>query len=241
MTWVENQKALGTQRILDKLEKGKNQSKYTQKCLQMCKSWGGTATTVEELNLILEERRDMADTILRTEISYYHDTHRADVIHQPELYRVNNISLDDKLINLCALLSDNDPIALPSNKDVLKVIPSCKGNQSTEETEEDEDEISVGKMYVTLINEDDINTWYLATCISVSDHTYEREFLHRVNKRSNLAWKHPSKPDTASLLAESIVQCEIEGEWDVSKQRNMKFTLRNHIHIDNVVNGYALQ
>ncbi|QQP53646.1 Hypothetical protein FKW44_006187, partial [Caligus rogercresseyi] len=93
-----------------RLKKEKS-DEYTQKCLQACKSWGGPATTVEELNKILQERSDTAEKILRTELSYYRDTHKADVIQQPDLFRVNNISSDDQLLNFCALLSGNDPMS----------------------------------------------------------------------------------------------------------------------------------
>ena len=51
--WVNNQKHFQTQKILEKIEKGKNQAKYTNKCLQLCKSWRGPATRVEELHTIL--------------------------------------------------------------------------------------------------------------------------------------------------------------------------------------------
>ena len=235
--WVAEQKTYNTQRILAKIEKGKNQTKYTQKCLQACKSWGGPATTVEELNKILQERSDTAEKILRTELSYYRDTHKADVIQQPDLFRVNNISSDDQLLNFCALLSGNDPMSgyvnLPSNKDVLKLLPSCETNQPT--GDEDEERISVGMMYITLVSEGDVNTWYLAVCTEECSGTYNMDFLQRVDKSSNLIWKHPSKPDRATLRPESIIQCVIDGDWDVSKQRNMTFTLRNHTYVDTLV------
>ncbi|QQP34982.1 Hypothetical protein FKW44_023068, partial [Caligus rogercresseyi] len=123
--------------------------KYTQKCLQACKSWGGPSTTVEELNKILQERSDTAEKICAQSCLTYRDTHKADVIQQPDLFRVNNISSDDQLLKFCALLSGNDPMSgyvnLPSNKDVLKLLPSCETNQPT--GDEDEERISVGMMY----------------------------------------------------------------------------------------------
>ncbi|QQP53849.1 Hypothetical protein FKW44_006477 [Caligus rogercresseyi] len=69
--WVAEQKTYNTQRILAKIEKGKNQTKYTQKCLQACKSWGGPTTTVEELNKVLQKgvillRRFCAQSCLTT-------------------------------------------------------------------------------------------------------------------------------------------------------------------------------
>ena len=38
--WIDKQKELFTQKILEKIEKGRQQSVYTDKCLQMCNSFG---------------------------------------------------------------------------------------------------------------------------------------------------------------------------------------------------------
>ena len=61
------------------------------------------------------------------------------------------------------------------------------------------------------------------------------EFWHRVDNNSNLKWKHPARNDKDQLKKESIISCEIEGEWDISAERNMSFTLRNHEYIEHLV------
>jgi hypothetical protein len=237
--WVGDQKELHKLKIMEKIEKGKKQSKYTDKCLQLCKSWNGPATSVEELHDILKANCDNAEKIVRIELSYYRDTHKSDILQHPDLFKINNISHDEQLLNLCALLSGNDPmsqyVTLPSNKDAELLVPSCHADRSTEDNESD---ILVGMTYVTLVTEGDKNTWYLAACIEKhSDETYTMEYLHRLQKSSNLKWKHPSIPERDILKAESIVVCDIDGEWDVCKERNMTFTLRNHLYIDKLVEG----
>ena len=67
------------------------------------------------------------------------------------------------------------------------------------------------------------------------DGTYEMDHLTRVQKGFNLIWKHPVRLDKANLWKESIVECPVDGEWDVSQERNMTFTLRNHVFISNLV------
>ena len=54
-------------------------------------------------------------------------------------------------------------------------------------------------------------------------------------KDSNLLWKQPRRVDAANLFAGSIMECTIDGEWDVSKERNMTFKLRNHLYIEDLV------
>ena len=239
MEWVGGQKELHKRKIMEKIEKGKNKSNYTRKCLQLCKSWNGPATSVEELHEILKKNRDNAEKIVRIELSYYRDTHKSDILQYPDLFKINNISHEDQLLNLCALISDNDPmsqyVTLPSNKDAELLFPSCHTDRSTEDNEND---ILVGMTYVTLVSEGDKNTWYLAACIEKHpDKTYTMEYLQRLQKSSNLKWKNPSNPEKDILKEESILVCHIDGKWDVCQKRNMTFTLRNHLYIDKLVEG----
>ena len=99
----------------------------------------------------------------------------------------------------------------------------------------EEDTIKVGKYYITLIAERNINTWYVASCKGKnSDGTYEMDHLTRVQKGLNLKWKHHASVDKDNLRPESIVECAIDGEWDVSQERNLTYTLRNHVYISNL-------
>ena len=94
--WLDEQKQFHKLKILEKIEKGKNQSRYTQKCLQLRKGWNGPATSVEELNEILNSNPDKMKQIVRNELSFYRDTHKADIIQQPDLFRINNISHNEQ-------------------------------------------------------------------------------------------------------------------------------------------------
>ena len=80
--WVNEQKQFQQLKILEKIEKGKNQIKHTQKFLQQCKQWNGPATSVEELHTILNLNPDKREKIVQTELSFYRDTHKAAVIQQ---------------------------------------------------------------------------------------------------------------------------------------------------------------
>ena len=92
-------------------------------------------------------------------------------------------------------------------------------------------------MYVVLLEEGGVNTWYLASCLEeYMDGTYSMEYLHRVSKVSNLKWKNPTKQEIDTLRPESILEeCKIDGEWDICRQRNMTFTLKNHLQIEEIV------
>ena len=80
-----------------------------------------------------------------------------------------------------------------------------------------------------------MNTWCVASCEGRnSDGTYEMDHLKQVHRGSNLEWKHPVRLDKVNFQAESIVECAVDGEQDVSQERNMTFTLQNLIYISNL-------
>ena len=80
------------EKIVEKLKKGKDQALYTLKLLQQCKTWNGPATSVEEVYSILQPNPENAEKIVCTEIAYYRDTHKTEVMYRPELFKLNRIT-----------------------------------------------------------------------------------------------------------------------------------------------------
>ena len=98
---------------------------------------------------------------------------------------MNKISHEEQLLNLCALLSEHEPmciyVTLPSNTDAVNLLSyfpnSCIKNEHS---------IQIVENYVTLIVEGNTNTWYIATCTKKNDDgTYEMDHLHRVDNCSD--------------------------------------------------------
>ena len=110
---------------------------YTDKCLQMCKTWGGPAISVDELNDILQKNCDKVEKIVRTELSYYRDTHKTEIVSTPELFKLNKITYDQQLLNLCTLLSGKDVggkyASLPTNKDVARILSTSTPTLSADD------------------------------------------------------------------------------------------------------------
>ena len=207
--------------------------------MQQCKQWNGPANSVEEIHTILNSNPDKREKIVQTELSFYQDTHKADVIKQTDLFKINGISHDEQLLNLCTLLAEHDLardfISLPSNKDTATVLLSCNSADLTQ-AHNKEDLTEVGRYYITLMKEGKINTWHIASCEGKNpDGTYKMDHLIRVQRGSDLKWKQPARINKINLKAESIVDCGVDGEWDVSQERNMTFTLWNHVYISNLV------
>ena len=125
--WNTSQKNLLSIRIKEKLDKSDKTKDYLKKLLQNCKIWGGPCTTGEELQSVLLARPDNQEKIVKTELTYYRNTHKSHIIAQPDLFRINKITHEERLENLMILLSDDDcatgSIAdLPSNEDALNIL-----------------------------------------------------------------------------------------------------------------------
>ena len=89
LKWVAEQKKLKLKQIKEKIEKGKKRDQYVQKRLKLCKSWGGPVVSVEELHTILNSHPDQNEVIVRNELIYFRESHKSEVLYNPELFKVN--------------------------------------------------------------------------------------------------------------------------------------------------------
>ena len=70
-----------------------------------------------------------------------------------------------------------------------------------------------------------MNTWFIASCKGKNlDKTYEMDHLARVQTGFDLKQKQLERMNQINSQAESIAECGVDGEWDVSQKRNMTFT-----------------
>ena len=241
--WVIEQKDMFDIKIRSKIEKGKKKrSLYTQKCLQLCKGWGGPASSVEELHSILKVHSQHKEKIVRNELIYYRETHKADILCSPSLFKVNGITHEERCANLCALLVDDGTCSqimpLPTNADVESVVKFSPLSNTTNDIKEEN--FVVGNYYATLLKEGSANTWYIASCEQQNDNgTYRMDHLMRVKAGNNKLWKHPPKLDSLDLNSSSIVDLRIDGEWNVPNERSMTFFLRNHTQVEKLIEEIA--
>ena len=85
--WTGAQKIKMKERIEEKMKKTSKVNDIIKRLLNDCKSWNGPVTSCEELMKVLNERPGRQHFILRTELSYFSNTHRTDKIQRPDLYR----------------------------------------------------------------------------------------------------------------------------------------------------------
>ena len=155
------------------------------------------------------------------------------MLYNPELFKVNGNTHEERLLNLCALIAEDEECSqslcsLPTNADAALVVGASSSSLQKEKNED----IVVEHCYATLIKEMSLDTWYIATCeVKNDDGTYKMDHLMRVQDGSNLKLKRPTKPDLLNLHTDSILDCEIDGEWNVSNERSITFSLRNYNYV----------
>ena len=81
---------------------------------------------------LLNQKPDKAKFIVRTEMAYYAHCHKEQKADQPALFRLNGLSYEEKLTNLCALLSSDISDStmtlanLPTNEDLFQALGISK-------------------------------------------------------------------------------------------------------------------
>ena len=71
-------------------------------------------------------------TFLRQEIQYQRVTHHRDAEVRKDLYKVNNVSLEDMIENLTVMLSDkqnDEGVVFPSEEEVMNMNILGPGNE----------------------------------------------------------------------------------------------------------------
>ena len=105
---------------------------------------------------------------------------RTEVLYNPDAFRVNSISYENMLINLCALLGENklSQVTLPTNSEAEQVLTVLNSSCSKPSKLTLDEHLVIGKYYVTLITEGNLNTWYIASCEGRNDdQTYAMDHL----------------------------------------------------------------
>ena len=93
-------------------------------CFYQLENWNMTFKRVE-LNVILKGKHNAE--IVKTEPTYYRNTHQSKVIASPNLFKLNQVSHEEKLTNHCILL-DGMSITLTRLPDNLDALSALKEN-----------------------------------------------------------------------------------------------------------------
>ncbi|KAG1670256.1 putative ubiquitin carboxyl-terminal hydrolase FAF-X [Nymphon striatum] len=158
-------------RLEAKLNKSKKSEDYTKKLLQ-------------NLKYPFKEKSDQNVQIVKTELAYYAHTHKADKIANPELFRLNGISHEEKLTNFAVLLSNY-------------CISSC----------------TVADLPTNEDNCDASYEWYFGYVKSVINNGYIVDHLHRVVPGCHIKWKYPSTEDVQTAELEQIDRDTQKTHW----------------------------
>ena len=163
----------------------------------------------------LQTSQDPAKMV-RAEISYMRHVHPTDVTVRPALYKVNSMSLEEKVENLSILLgatTDDAPSPLPTNDEVMAQIAGIEVPDPAEE----EEEIKINDMIVAHFEEGREGSgdlkWYLGFVDEIVD---SNNLLVSYLKPSGnmLKWKRADSETGVRTAFENVLQIAPVGEWD---------------------------
>ena len=145
---------------------------------------------MEEINRALAVHEDIQENIVKVELKYYKHTHKADVTARPDLFKLNMIGHQERLENLCTLLSDEghdashlySSIHLPSNEEAIQILKPGSDVTPTEmPSVAPESPVQVNELCITMWE----SGWYLGYALQVTETTIYVDHLERVSKDSD--------------------------------------------------------
>ena len=239
--WNINQKKIIFQNIKEKKEKKVHSNNYITKLLMKFKGWNGPVTSVEELQQVISLNPDNEEVIVRTEMSYYRQTHPNEVRSNPDLYKLQGKGIDHKqrLINLCLIHTDNlnkdtkniDTI-LPTNVDLTKPLEiQASEQQHTEKVVHDKAGIQLNDLCATIWTNQNQTNWYIGYIIKKNQSSnFVVEYLQRITQQPD-KWVYCDPPEILEVEEEQIMQTKPVGSWDLTSSRQTKLVITNHNEI----------
>ena len=242
--WFISQEDIMKQKLKENKESAAKKETRVNTIISICKSHGGPFTTVKELNIAMKSTDDEKEkrTLLRNEILLRKDISQKDSKENPELYKVNSMTIAQMKINLGILLSgghDND------NVDEKTVLPDIQNmflelNHSNDElppTDSNEtDDMPLNELCVAIWDTGNEREWFIGMRKEkVSTEEYIIDYLEPLpNDKGRKMWRYPSKVDQQKTLKMQMVLCNVIGAWDLTKRKPV-FVLHNNDVIDELV------
>ena len=162
-------------------------------------------------------------------MAYYVQTTKQEKIQIPHLFRINKITYEEKLENLMILVSGKNQAGtasianLPSS-DILKALCTSKDKDPRPSTQV----LKVSQLCAVIWKgQQQQCNWYLGYLKNNASNTCTIDHLERCAHGSNKFWHYPEVEDIQTLPCEQILDIEVLGEWDFSKNRYTKFKLDN--------------
>ena len=91
----------------------------------------------------------------------------------------------------------------------------------------DEKELECAQICVSLWNEAGTIPWYIRYCIEVLRNELRAEHIHRVIRGSNLKWRYPTRSNITIIEPDQILDCVVNGKWNILSLRSSGFLLLN--------------
>lgn len=230
--WTSEQRELYKQKLIKAKIDEDNSLKVPDILLAKCKKHNGPVTNMNELHQLIANIPKEKELIsaLRLEIQYRKAVYPKDAERRSELYRVNSLALDQRVINLTELLSDETDLDSPgvlfqTEDEIVEVMKNI----------DKPNELPFKPLEPLVVVWDDENggrNWYLGFFMDCNkDKTFRVDHLERFQINLSSRWRRPVSDDVQDVEYEQIVSCTIQGNWTMDDDENPIFILLNEHEI----------
>ena len=204
--------------------------------LRICKDHGGPFTSVKEIEDAMKTIQDeqKKKKMLRNEILLRKSMSRKDCRENPDLYKVNCMTVAQLKVNLGILLSgehevdcDAD-IMFPDAESMFDALDDSV-DEPVPLLVEGDDDILLNEPCVAIWDNVDGRYWCVGmTRERIGKDEYLIDYLECMpNDNLKKTWRYPSKVDEQKNQKIQILPCNVIGSWDLTKRKSV-FVLHNN-------------
>ena len=245
VNWTKDQHIKLRDKVKENLNKKNNANQFAIAILEKCKLHNGPFTTIKQVKDNIKDSSS-ADVrkVLRQEITFQRVMHPADAKERTELYKLNFLSNEELLTNLCILLEkvdelDDAPqnVNFPLNEEILNKLLEVN-IQNTE------DNISNEKSFISSLvtqqplavvwdGNDGQRFWSIGFYVGRSESS--DIVVDHLESKSKCNWIRPLHDDIQDVMLSQIIPVEVIGEWQIGR-RISTYIVDNEVEIDRVFN-----
>ena len=153
------------------------------------------------------------------------------------IFKLNGISHDERLENLCIILGDTNYIATAASSSAvdLPTLNDISAALTPDSTASDNTNggFKVNDVCVVIWDIKGKAAWFIGYIKSQDGEHYIIEHLERTNDTDD-SWRYPVVDDVQRAHGSQILPCVVDGEWDVLA-RSPTYLIRNAGEINNAV------
>lgn len=226
--WTHMQKELFKGKLKESFKR-KNRDSFSDAVLNKCKEHGGPITCLEDLNKLLGQHDDESlKRILRQELQYQRVHQSRDCQERPELYKVNNLSVEEMSNNLLLMFSNPDEgtheMLFHTEEEIMSILDGAPTSTKSSG-------YSFQQPLAIVWDIGDVKEWFIGFHLDANsdeEGTFQTVRVDHMEKQGacKKKWIRPKQDDIQDVQEQQILPCKVLGDWEVTS-RSAVFNVQN--------------